>query len=581
MSTTIRSRLYSAMVPYWREAALTSGILLATRIMGTPNISGLMELARSPSARVFITLVGLPILLLVELLKKISGLLNRSPISTSTLGIDGTAFADEAEMTGILSRLGNSGPRTTGSQIHNELIDWLEQELRSIPGISVKSHEYEILRWQTVGGRALNDAGKLTLLTGTGDVDIAIAGAVPFSLPTGGRQGSLLYVPRGTALSSVDIRAKIVLRDFPAHPVPYSMVFLPSYFKTADLIGDLLTSYDRPGLADMPLKEELIAAGKAGAAGMVIMFDVEREYVQSYFEPHQGVHYRLPAVFVGAKEAALLRDQATRDAVVSISVTGETQIATTRNLSATLKGQVEERVIYQSHTDGNTFVQENGPVALLSLCKYFANQPLRSRRRTLEFAFNTGHLHISREGTAMHAEQIQKDYDDGKLALIIPMEHLGAREIERGPRSGQLSFTGRGELMFWSVGPSPVVLQAVREAVVRRKLDRVLITRGTSMPDFAQVPTYSSFGGIGTYYHNALLPTTSLISGPWSLWAPWFGEQAVDVGRLRAQTLALGDLYLALDNVPRSSIIAGYEAYREKRRKGAKVPGTLVPDELA
>jgi hypothetical protein len=135
--------------------------------------------------------------------------------------------------------------------------------------------------------------------------------------------------------------------------------------------------------------------------------------------------------------------------------------------------------------------------------------------------------------------------------------------------------------MFWCVGPSPPVVKAVQQVVARRKLDRVLITRGTCMPDFNQVPTYSSFGGIGTYYHNLLIPTTSLISGPWSLWAPWFGQEAVDIGRLRKQTLALGDIYLALENVEKGEIMGGYLNYRRRRTNGARTPLSLIPAEMA
>jgi hypothetical protein len=117
--------------------------------------------------------------------------------------------------------------------------------------------------------------------------------------------------------------------------------------------------------------------------------------------------------------------------------------------------------------------------------------------------------------------------------------------------------------------------------VKRRNLDRVIITPGVSKSDKSRVPTYSSFGGIGTYYHNALLPTTSLISGPWSLWAPHFGNSAVDVSRLREQTLAMGDVYLALENVSRKDIIGGYAEYRRRREKGANIAANLAPNEVA
>lgn len=47
-------------------------------------------------------------------------------------------------------RVGNSEPRTTENGAYNDLINCFEQELRKIPGVTIKSHEYEILRWQTI-----------------------------------------------------------------------------------------------------------------------------------------------------------------------------------------------------------------------------------------------------------------------------------------------------------------------------------------------------------------------------------------------------------------------------------------------
>jgi hypothetical protein len=43
----------------------------------------------------------------------------------------------------------------------------------------------------------------------------------------------------------------------------------------------------------------------------------------------------------------------------------------------------------------------------------------------------------------------------------------------------------------------------------------------------------------------------AVISGPWSLWAPSFGERAIDFARMRRQLLAVGDTLLMLDDVSR------------------------------
>ncbi|KAF2627682.1 hypothetical protein BU25DRAFT_468720 [Macroventuria anomochaeta] len=143
----------------------------------------------------------------------------------------------------------------------------------------------------------------------------------------------------------------------------------------------------------------------SGAAGMVIMFHVDQDQVESYFEPHQGMHYQLPAVRI--LDYLHLRRW-------------EVAPATTRNIIAILPGQTEERVIFETHNNGYTYVQENGPVALLALTQDFAKQPLSSRKHTIEFAFNTRHLHISKEVTLRHFQQLDRTFDDKKPRIGHP-----------------------------------------------------------------------------------------------------------------------------------------------------------------
>ena len=170
-------------------------------------------------------------------------------------------------------------------------------------------------------------------------------------MSTPGRSGELIYPPSGVQITEAAVKGKAVLRDSLAHIIPYYMIFLPSYSKTADLNGDLVESYGRPNLADMPLKGELIAAGVASAVGIIIMLNVERRFVDSYFEPHHVVHYRLPAMFVGADEASLLKAAAACSPIATLSVDSEVAMVPIRNVFATLPGQTSEKVIFQSHTD--------------------------------------------------------------------------------------------------------------------------------------------------------------------------------------------------------------------------------------
>ncbi len=489
-------------------------------------------------------------------------------------------FASEAALQEWCDRIGGAGFRGTGTDAHAGIIEWLEESLRAIPGVTVRSDEYEVLRWQPVPTGDLAAAGRLR----ADGADIAVAGAVPYSLPTTST-APLVVLPPGEAITAENAAGQVVLRDFPHIPVPYELLLSLGFHVTADCDALRSEIWDRPGLANELLDAELLAAGAAGAAGLIIAFDLPREQVAGYFEPHRGTHYAVPAVFVGVDERDQLRAIAAQGGTVELSVTAEVAPARTRNVIATLPGQTSERIILVTHTDGNTWVQENGIAALLALAQRFAALPLEQRHRTIELAFTSAHLHISREGSARYAAQLDEQYDDGDIAFAFAIEHLGVRELVPVPRSEgpgrELVFTGGDELVLWAVGPSEAMRAAVVDAIVGHDLPRVLVAPGFGAPVDGQVPRIVSFGGLGTHFNVHLIPTTSIITGPWSLWAPAFGAEAIDIGLLRRQTAAACDIVRALDRVPRDEIAGGYLADRAARAAGAPVGVEHIPPEVA
>ena len=78
---------------------------------------------------------------------------------------------------------------------------------------------------------------------------IQIAEEVPFSLPKDGHSGQLIHIPKATSVNTntVDVTGKTILQAFLARAILYSMIYLPSFFKT-DLDADLLSSWDRSGV---------------------------------------------------------------------------------------------------------------------------------------------------------------------------------------------------------------------------------------------------------------------------------------------------------------------------------------------
>jgi hypothetical protein len=491
-------------------------------------------------------------LLTVVLSATVPAIAHAVPGSDCPTVVDEQAFTSETDLQHLNAKIAGFGLRTTGSPAHRAMIDWLERSVQRLPGIRTTSQNFQIERWQPLTG-ALESAGWLT----AGHELIKVAGAIPYTKPTFAG-GQLVYLPAAEPITAANARGKIVVRDFP--PV------------------------DRGYTAEGLLDQDLVAAGQAEAAGLVIGFDFPRDQVRGYYDPHTGTHYRVPGVFVGVDEALRLKQLAGTPA--GIAVLAHNDRASTRSLIATLPGRSPERIVFDTNTDGNTWVQDNGNAGMLALAGYFSRLPVSCRPRTIQFVFATGHLNRPTEGTEFFARDLDADYDKGTVAFAFAMEHLGTREFAAVPRRNgpgrELKPTGLSEFAGWFAG-SPRLAGAATEAIARHGLDRVAVLPGIDLPDPHRAPPQCSFGGLGTHFHSHLVPATAMISGPWSLWAPSFGAGAVDFARMRNQVLAAGDTVLSLATVPREEIAGPYLAYRQARAAGVPtcahdLPPVHAPD---
>ena len=488
---------------------------------------------------------------------------------------------DEADFpsTGLIERwcrrVGEAGYRGTATAAHATLVDWLESELRDL-GLAVRRDEFAVERWRPIPEGDLESAAQLSI----DGLTVPVAGAVPYSRPSV-VTGPIVHLGPDEPITPANATGRIVVRDFPKLPLTYDYLLDHALHRSPDTEELRGKIWDRPGLADSILHRDLLDAGVAGAAGVVIAFDLPREQVAGYHEPHKGTHYAVPAAFVGAGERDLLLASTGREC--RLEVTAEVETATTANLHARLDGRTSERAVLITHTDGNTWVQENGIAAMLALATHLARRP--ERERSIDFVFTTAHLHISREGAARHAAALDGEYDDGEIAYVFPIEHLGVRELapvaSDDGTGHHLEFTGDDEVLLWSAGPSAAIRDAVRQAIEHRRLRRVVLLPGLGAPVPGQVPEIVSFGGLGTLFHMHLLPTTSVLTGPWSLWAPHFGADAIDIDLLRRHTLAIADVVATLDTVPRAAVAGEYPAMRRARADGAPVGMDPIPPEFA
>jgi hypothetical protein len=333
-------------------------------------------------------------------------------------------------------------------------------------------------------------------------------------------------------------------------------------------------NYERDYLAYEQRIHDLEEAATAGAAGLVFVHGFPREQIRDQYAPYEGQKWHVPAVYVGVDEGEQIKELARTGGVGRIRLTASQDQAPTQTVVATLPGLSAERIVIESHTDGMNAVWDNGPIAMLALAKHFAALPIECRPRTLEFAFTTAHLFqrldpAERDGGAeQYAEELDAAYEQGTLALVVALEHMGAREYAAVPRTDgpgrALEQTGMSEPTGIFIGESPVLVEQVAQAVIAHDLRRTLGLRGADLPGL-HLPPHHSFGGEGGPYHKHLLPTVALVTGPWSLYNPAFGMEAVDGGLLRNQTLTFADLLHSVASIPRDALAGGYLGMREAR----------------
>ncbi|MBN1528297.1 MAG: hypothetical protein JW895_04515 [Thermoleophilaceae bacterium] len=481
------------------------------------------------------------------------------------------SFASAAQLRKQLTKAMSFGQRNLASASHRRLISWLEREVKRIDrDFRLRSDPFRVWRWlprtHARGGPGLDiaRAGGLSLVRPGGKAgSVPVAGAVHWSKP-GTRKGRLVYLGPDDEITAANAKGRVVIRDFPSGSLPFSAFGFVGLYITPDLASET-GDYARPYINE--LQQELLAAGRAGAAGVVFAFDVPRRQVRGYYDPHTGTLYRLPAVFVGSAEARRLKALARQGRSARIAVRAKVDRAMTRNVIATLPGQSKEKIVLAANTDGNSWVQENGIVGMLAVARYYARLPLRCRPRTLELAFASAHDTLVSDGTDKYAEKL----NETNVAFAFSIEHLGTREIiptGQGPRR-HLEFTGKGDPFLFAAGDSDVLRQTAIATTQRRRLDRTAVLQGIGVPDAARVPPICSMGGLGIAFHRRLIPTLAMISGPWTLYDPAFGRRAIDFRRMRSQALAVGDSILALDELPTDQIAGDYLSFRERLAQGA------------
>jgi len=489
--------------------------------------------------------------------------------------VDASQFASADALYAANRTMADHGARPTGSPAHARFVASLAERLAKLPGVELRSIRYPIERWTdtkvALRGRA---AG------GSGAERLRVAAPIPYAkaTPKAGIAGELVYLPEGQTLEGHDLRGKIVVRDTGRVSVPNAALAALSWFSydpEAVLIGDVADSYVRENVGE-PRQHDMREAARLGAAGVIFLSEFPYEQARGQYAPYEGVPWPVPAILLGADEGARIRELAGQHGSARITLRANTERVATRMLLATLPGLSDERIVVQSHTDGMNGVWDNGPVAMVAMADWFARMGRDCRPRTLTFAFTTGHLyqHLvspDRDGSAEQlAKQLDSEYDDGKASLVIPMEHMGAKGWEPRPRGdgkpGSVLVPAKyNDPTSVFIGESPALVSAFASVVAKHDLRETIALRGADLPGL-QLPPHDSFGGEGNPYQHHLIPTVSLVTGPWTLFNPAFTlEQTVDPALLHRQSLVFTDLVHTTATIPRELLGGAYVGYRQAR----------------
>lgn len=492
-----------------------------------------------------------------------------------------------AQVRDEFTRMVEFGPRLTASPSHANYVAWLEQEFDRAGLGLLPCDGYTTDRWLA------EDFG-LTITEGAAAGPVKIATYYPRSqqTPAQGVTGPLVYGGTAPPLSAsgTDVAAlqaaitrypselqawaqglsgtlaggpqgSVLLVDLPM-PVPITAgAFLPiaTYLNwpghtAADWAAvDYKRVWIEPGLS-VPLAP----FQSRGAAAVVFICDASFAALEGGYVPFTHGYEPLPALYVDRDTGRSLRSLAAGRPKTTLTLTAARRPAPTHAVTAVLPGRSSETLIFNTHTDGQGFAEENGGVAFVQLARHYASLPAEQRlERTLVFAAWPGHMVADLPQTQgwidTHPDLV------GRAAAALTVEHLGCSEwidtIDRGYHP-----TGDAELFgIWTTQGK--MFELTRDTVVANAIPKAALLRPPAQ------------FGVGAAFQSAGVPQIGAIAGPEYLLtvSPNGDLDKLDERLAARQIRWLADLARRIDGVPSSTLRQGDPTL------GAGAPSSAAP----
>lgn len=413
---------------------------------------------------------------------------------------------DSADLKDYEETIVGFGPRLTGSAAHEHFIEFITDKMTKL-GYDVKEDKHTFNKWEPT-------KWALTYGSNKTNVDINDVDYYPYSGLTEekGVSGKLCYCGHG--VSYIGSRNKIAVIEIPIFEASCGLVFKKRAVYPTDFIPP--AKQGSPVVATFVIAPFLSLAKAAGAKAVIaVMTGISDDNARHQYLPFIKKFAGIPALWVVPSVGKKVIEAAKRGENANVTLTGSYELnAPSRTVYAVLKGKSDtESILINTHSDGTNAFEENAPIGLISLAKYFAEKPISEREKTLIFSFNTGHFQLHQFGNAFNQATTKflnrhREFWDGKNGHMkavagLTLEHLGCTEWRDTPDHKDYIKLNEvdPELVYTSNETmSDLYLDCLKE----RKLTRTLMLRPKNMVHF----------GEGQPIYKKGIPSISLCPGP-------------------------------------------------------------------
>jgi hypothetical protein len=468
------------------------------------------------------------------------------------------------------------GPRFTGGPAHLAYLDFLESECRRLGLRTFHDPAQLFPRWEADytkcrlsirdNGGASSGVEVMSYFPGSGNTSV---------LPGGAAVGPIVDAGQGlpqdfaAGLATGRFKGAIALVTEPPLPVTDALGYPAYYNYDPHHTMTPVTPFHKWSLSI--LSPQSLAtpdlAEAAGCAGLIIALEATRQcalgqYI-SFLATIRGDQAKgapgLPTLYVDYKTGQRLKQRLSllgTPPVARMVLPSKTHPDTgTDEIVAFLPGRdgdprdpsKGENVVVASHTDGTSASEENGPLGMLAIARYFAKIPRWQRRRSIVFVFATGHFTGYTKDTQWFIDHHPEIL--ANTAATLTIEHLGQKSYTDDARSDRYTYDGFPEVGISYVSQDPALITSVAQNYSREKLTRAPVING---PGF----------GVGTPFFEAGLPSYAFITGPNTLYQmdARMGLAGTDRYRLHHEVRTFIRILSSWETLSKTALSAGKSA---------------------